>query len=247
LEVTSTDHSRETYQSRIRIGRLIGFSVRVKETDLHVQAKSLLVNQTCESILRHRGYIETLIHEHPEFATTLKPWVSSEPHPGVIRDMISAGITAGVGPMAAVAGAVAQRVAQDLSVYSDELIIENGGDIFIRTNDQVTVAVYAANSPFSMKTGIILNPLKGSIAVCTSSGTVGHSLSFGRADAVSVVSENCALADAAATAIANRVRNKKDIDSALEEGAKIEGVKGIVIIIGKTAGFWGDVQLVPIH
>ena len=84
------------------------------------------------------------------------------------------------------------------------------------------------------------------LAVCTSSGTVGHSLSLGRADAVSVVSESCTLADAAATAIGNQVRSKKDIQNAVEFGQKIEGVLGILIILGDKLGMWGDLEIISL-
>lgn len=239
-------YQNRSYQSRIRVGRLESFRVRVKETDLHVQANRLLREQTLESVLRHRGYVEALIHQYPEFATTLTPWVRKDPMPRVIADMMSAAVAAGVGPMAAVAGAIAQGVAYDLLPLSEEIIVENGGDIFICSADPVTVAVFAGNSPFSMKMGVELEPMGRPVCVCTSSGTVGHSLSFGNADAVSVVAEDCALADAAATAIANRVRKEKDIDAAIESGSKIPGVKGIVIIKSKAAGFWGEIRLTPI-
>jgi ApbE superfamily uncharacterized protein (UPF0280 family) len=82
------------------------------------------------------------------------------------------------------------------------------------------------------------------LGVCTSSGTVGHSLSFGCADACCVKSGSAALADAAATAIGNIVKSEKDIQNGLTTGMKIEGVLGIVIIIGGQLGAAGDIELV---
>ena len=84
-------------------------------------------------------------------------------------------------------------------------------------------------------------------AVCTSSGTIGHSLSLGVADAVCVVSESCPLADAAATAIGNRVEGAGDIQGAIDWGRGISGVDGIVVVIGDKMGAWGGVELVRIE
>ena len=110
--------------------------------------------------------------------------------------MIFAAQAAGVGPMAAVAGALAEQVGQRLLKSTSEVIIENGGDIFIGARQILTVGVYAGGSPLSLKLGLRIDPAKGIRGICTSSGTVGHSLSFGKADAVCVLSDSCALADA---------------------------------------------------
>lgn len=144
--------------------------------------------------------------------------------------------------MASVAGAVAEFVAYDLLNRTENLIIENGGDIFLKTNSNLTVSVYAGESPLSYKVNLIVKPEESPIGICTSSATVGPSLSFGKADAVCVISQSATLADAAASAIGNRVKSKKDIKNALEYGIKISGVRGIVIICGKDMGAIGDVE-----
>ncbi len=100
--------------------------------------------------------------------------------------------------------------------YSPEVIVENGGDIFLKTSQAATVALYAGNSPLSLKVGILLAAAMTPLGVCTSSGTVGHSLSLGRADAACVLAADTALADAAATALGNRVKVPDDIPAALE-------------------------------
>ena len=152
-----------------------------------------------------------------------------------------------VGPMAAVAGALAERVGRDLLARTDEIIVENGGDIFIKTLHPLTVAVFAGRSPLSLKIGLDIEPANRPMAVCTSSGSVGHSLSKGLADAVCVLSRSCALADAAATAIGNRVRNQKDIQPAIDWGRAVAGVEGILVIMGEKMGMWGRVRLKPLR
>ncbi|MBW2545576.1 MAG: UPF0280 family protein [Deltaproteobacteria bacterium] len=146
--------------------------------------------------------------------------------------------------MASVAGAIARNVGLDLMKYSDNVIIENGGDIFLRLmNKDATVGIFAGDSPLSYKVSLRIKCGGVPVGVCTSSGTVGHSLSFGRADAVCVTSESATLADAAATSICNRVRREGDIKEALDFGLRIEGVEGALIIMGDKLGILGDMEL----
>jgi ApbE superfamily uncharacterized protein (UPF0280 family) len=124
--------------------------------------------------------------------------------------------------------------------------VENGGDIFIKTDGPIIISIFAGTSPLSLRVGLRLDCGVKPFGVCTSSGTVGHSLSLGKADAVSVVSESCALADAAATAVGNLVNSKTDIRPALNFGKSITGVEGIVVIIGEDIGMWGELEVVPL-
>jgi len=150
----------------------------------------------------------------------------------------------GVGPMASVAGAISEYVGNDLLNQTENVIIENGGDIFLKSKKELTVSVYAGESPLSYKVNFIVKPEKTPLGICTSSATVGPSLSFGKADAVCVISQSATLADAAASAIGNKVKSKKDIKPALDFGIKIPGVLGIIIIIGNDMGAIGEVQFV---
>jgi len=145
--------------------------------------------------------------------------------------------------MAAVAGAIAERVGKELLPYSDEVIVENGGDIFLKTSKERSIGVYAGESKFTRKIAFSILPEETPLGVCTSSGTVGHSLSFGYADAVIVFSSSTSLADAAATAIGNRVRMVEDIHEALEFAQSIKGLRGIAIIKGENMGLWGQIRL----
>ena len=135
-------------------------------------------------------------------------------------------------------------MANDLLKLSQNVIIENGGDIYLKTQEEVRVGVFAGNSPLTYKIGLLLKPEQMPLGVCTSSGTVGHSLSFGKADAVCVLSKSSTMADAAATAIGNMVKGKGDIRTALEKGIKIEGVLGVLIVIGEHFGVIGDIELI---
>jgi hypothetical protein len=176
----------------------------------------------------------------------LVPWHEQALAPEVIRTMILAGSAAGVGPMAAVAGAVAETVGRALLKHSRQVVVENGGDVFLKTDGPVVAGLFAGNSPLNMKIGISLPGTGEGIGLCTSSGTVGHSLSTGTADAVCVLSHSCALADAAATAIGNRIRSPREIKPAIAFGQRIAGVLGVVVIAGREMGAWGQIELVPL-
>ena len=108
------------------------------------------------------------------------------------------------------------------------------------------MAVYASQSPLSMKIGLVFPAYRDPFAVCTSSGTVGHSLSHGKADAVCVFAKSCALADAAATSIGNRIQSSQGIQAAINWGKKIPGVRGILAIVDEAMGAWGDLEVTPL-
>ena len=238
--------NRDIYRKTHAKEGMVAFSVTVKETNLNIQATEDLTDKAVRSVLTHRQYIETHIRQHPEFATRLTPMADPGPAPAIITDMTTAAQTAGVGPMAAVAGAVAEAVGKDLLNDTTEVLVENGGDIFIKSQTRTVFTIYAGDSPLSMKTGILVAAQNAPYAMCTSSGTVGHSKSFGKAQAVCVLSNSCALADAAATALGNRIQTAADIEPAIAAGRAMKGIRGIVIILDKQIGLWGDLKLVRI-
>ncbi len=222
---------------------LVNFTVTVQETDLAISAAENLERKARRIVLKYRTHLEEYIAANPAFQSSLEPLPRPAHAPRIIMTMIDAARKAGVGPMAAVAGAVAEEVGRELLAFSPEVMVENGGDIFLAVKRDKTIGLYAGDSPLSGRLGLEIKATATPLGVCTSSGTVGHSLSFGKADAVVVVSGSTALADAAATAIGNRVKQAADIDDALKLGQQIEGVLGIVIVIGKDIGAWGDITL----
>ena len=234
---------KRTYRNLVKTDDLVKFEVIVKETDLLVRAKSDLFRETRESVLKHRRQIEAYIEVNPEFQRSLIPLKEDPYAPEIVREMIRTSRLAQVGPMAAVAGAMAESVSKDLLKLSEEVVVENGGDIYLATSRERTIGIFAGDSPLSLKIGIVIGPEDSPLGVCTSSGTVGPSISFGKADAVCILSKSAALADAAATAVGNIVREKKDIESGIERGKEIEGVLGTLIIVGEKMGVWGNVNL----
>jgi ApbE superfamily uncharacterized protein (UPF0280 family) len=239
-------HQERTYRQLVHTGELFAFRVRVKETDLLVYAGKRLEQESRELVLQFRGHIEAFIKAHPDFATTLIPWPLRSPAPKIVVDMVKAGAQAGVGPMAAVAGAIAEHVGRGLLSCTDQVIVENGGDVFLKTESPATVGIYAGKSRLSLKIGLRVYSCHQPLAVCTSSGTVGHSLSLGKADAVAVICDSGSLADALATSIGNRITSKADITKAIDAAKQMGGVRGIAVIVGEKIGIWGDLEVVPL-
>ncbi len=235
-----------TYRNRHKKDGLISFDITVKETNLNIQATSDLSAQAVQAVLECRNYIENYISINSEFASALNPVQENSPAPQIICDMIKAGEKASVGPMASVAGAVAEYTGNALLKYSPEILVENGGDIFIKSESDTIFGIYAENSPFFMTTGILVEKREAPYGICTSSGTLGHSKSFGKADAATVLADSCPFADAVATALGNKIKAAKDIQGAIDWAKSIEGVQGIVIIKGESIGLWGDLKLVSI-
>jgi ApbE superfamily uncharacterized protein (UPF0280 family) len=222
---------------------LKSFRVQVMETDLFILAEDDLSDIALNSVYKYRKQIEEYIYLRPEFRHSLVPIAPDPPAPPIIRGMLEKSQKVSVGPMAAVAGAVAQFVADDLLHYSDEIIVENGGDIYLKTKDDLRVPVYAGSSRLSMKIALKVKAKDTPLGICTSSGTIGHSISFGRADAVCVISKSAILADAAATAVGNLVTSAKDIKPAVEFGMNLPEVLGILIIVEDKMGAGGRIEL----
>lgn len=237
------EYRERTYRHKIHSRQLVSYRVAVRETDLFISSDKDLSSLSRTAILRHRRFIETYIALHPDFLTSLASLGEDDLAPPIVRAMLNAGSLAGVGPMAAVAGAIAQFVGHDLLDQTRNVIVENGGDIFMKTDTSLRVGIFAGTSPLSNKITLIVNPDEMPLGICTSSSTVGQSLSFGKADAVCVKAESAAIADAAATAVGNRARKREDIEEALEYGKSIPGVLGIVIIMGDCLGVTGNIEL----
>ncbi len=232
-----------TYRHWIKDNDLTSFNIVVKETDLYIRASTNLKKKASKLVLKYRNALESYIRQHPTFVTSLEPLPVSNDAPRIIIEMSAAAEKVGVGPMASVAGAISEFVGNELSAFSSEIIIENGGDIYLKSLEKRIVGIYAGKLPITGKIGLEINGQDTPLGICTSSGTVGHSLSYGKADAVVVLSKSATLADAAATAIGNLIVQAGDIPNGLEFANGIDGLKGVIIIKGDKVGLWGDVKI----
>jgi len=232
-----------TYRHWIKGKDLISFNIAVKETDLYIRASTNLKRKAYKLVLKYRDVLERYIERHPAFLTSLKPLPVNDDAPRIVRLMSEATNRVGVGPMASVAGAIAEFVGNELLPFSPEVIVENGGDIFLKSLSKRIVGIYAGESPLTGKIGLEINSEDTPLGICTSSGTVGHSLSYGKADAVVVLSKSATLADAAATAIGNLIVQPSDIPNGIKFAKGVEGLKGVIIIKDDKTGIWGEVKI----
>jgi ApbE superfamily uncharacterized protein (UPF0280 family) len=232
-----------TYRNWVKNKDLATFKVTVEETDCLISAADNIQSKAQSSILKYRTILKKYIASHPIFLTTLEPFPVKEDAPLIVKAMAEAGANASVGPMAAVAGAIAQFAGEELAKFSPDIIVENGGDIYLRSRKDRLVGIYAGRSPLSGRLGLEIAGKNTPIGVSTSSGTVGHSLSFGKADAVVVLAETATLSDAIATGIGNLIMQASDIPRGIERARNIAGLRGIVIIKDKEMGIWGEIEL----
>jgi ApbE superfamily uncharacterized protein (UPF0280 family) len=232
-----------TYRHWVKDKDLVSFNVVVKETDLYIRATTDLKRKALKLVLKYRDLLERYIERHPSFLTSLEPVAIGDDAPRIVTEMAESARKVGIGPMASVAGAIAEFVGSQLLDSSPEIIVENGGDIYLKSSGKRLIGIYAGGSPLTGKISLEINGRDTPMGICTSSGTVGHSLSYGKADAVIVLSKSAALADAAATAIGNLIIQPDDIPSGIKFAQGIDGLNGVVIIQGDKMGLWGEVKI----
>lgn len=217
-----------------------------KETFLRIASDSEeSIDMAITSTLKARREIESFISKNPDFRWSLEPVGFPGRHPRVIELMIEAGRLAGVGPFAAVAGTLSQVAAEvAVSAGAKNVMVENGGDISISGDQDFRVGIFAGKAKSSGKLGLIIRGWELPIGICTSSGSVGHSISFGDADAAVVVADEASLADAAATSVANVVKGGDEsgaIGRGLERAKEIPKIRGCLIVKGGHIGTWGRI------
>ncbi len=228
------------------------YKISIRESDLAIGVDQTsytdsLVSWSYQTLLRLRRDLEEYIKRQPAFLTSLVPINLLAGAPEIAQQMELAARAAGVGPMAAVAGAIAQILGEQLLTNCREVIVENGGDIFLSSESDRIIAVFAGPSKFTYKIGIKIAAEETPLGICTSSGTVGPSLSLGRADAVVIKGYPTALSDAVATAAANQVQSSDDLMKAIETAQEIRGISGILAIKEDTMAAWGKLEVVPIN
>lgn len=239
-------YQRRFYRDWIKNKDLCLERVIIKETDLQILTdRSIDKEFVKDKIGAYRKDIENYIIKDSRFLTALKPIEVELNSSLVVKEMSRAAKLASVGPMAAVAGAIAQSLGRDLlKIGYRDVIIENGGDIFLKTTRPCVIGIYAGRLKLWNNLGLKIKAKDTPLGVCTSSATIGHSLSFGSADSVTILSRNASLADAVATATCNRVKSKKDLSPALNFARSIKGICGVVIILKENLISWGKLELV---
>lgn len=231
------------YQSDF-IKEWFSLRVSVSETDLLVKSKfSLEESYVVFLVKKFRKDIEDYILKHNEFKTALSPLPVKRPCPDIVFEMAEKSSLAGVGPMASVAGAVAEFLGKELISKSPELLVENGGDIFIKKQGDIKLSLYAGKGSFVNSLTLLVENKDGETGICSSSSFLGESLSLGNADLTTVISPSAVFADALATKLANMVYKEEDIGKALEFAKSFSLTRGVLAVKGERIGIWGDIRI----
>ena len=216
---------------------------RLKESNCNVVSDTPEGIQTAKtSIQQNRKKLQNYIKKHQQFLFSLDP-VDVHDAPKVATLMAEAAKKANVGPMAAVAGVLADLAVKDMIFAGCKVaVVENGGEVYAVSNQPIDIGFAAGDEPLSREMGFRLN--KFPLGVATSSGRFSHAFSFGDADAVTIFGVNAGLADAAATAVANTVTGEnvqEVIKAAVEKAMQIEGVFGVFVLYRGVVGKAGQV------
>lgn len=241
---------QRTYRNQFNTSRFTGFEIKHRETDLWIGVDPASFRPEMKEVAQKkieslREKLDSYIQFEPFFKKSLKPFQPTENAPIEAFEMAQAAEKAGIGPMSTVAGLFAQEtgneIIQNFSVK--ELVIENGGDIFALLKTNLVLSVFAGDSPLSERIGLEITPQNSPLGICTSAGTVGPSLSYGKADAVVVVSQNVLVADAFATAFGNKVKSPDDVEKVINQSEKFPEILSLLIICEDKIGVWGEFEI----
>ena len=238
-------NSERWYRQHDASERWLCYGVKVETTDLYIRS-TVDCSDMAETMVRElRGQIREHAEMQTDFLTAMTP-VDEVANAGeIIQRMYHASRLSGTGPMAAVAGAVAEMVGEAIAETSGEVIVENGGDIWMKLSEPALISLYAGRSGFSGRFNLKIQPEQTPLGICSSSGRFGHSFSLGRADLVTVTSPSAPLADAVATGACNLVSGEDDLNKAVAYGMSVPGVKGILCIYWDTMAMQGEIELAP--
>ncbi|NQU52970.1 MAG: UPF0280 family protein [Bacteroidetes bacterium] len=239
-----------SYRSQFNTERFSGFEISYLETDLWigVDAGSFqpeIKELALAKIKSLRNKLDEYINAEPFFKKSLKSFHPTEIAPSEAIEMAVAAEKAGIGPMSAVAGLFAREIGEEIiqNFSVNELVIENGGDIFALLNKELVLSIFAGESILSERIGLVIPAEKSKLGICTSAGTVGPSLSYGKADAVVVVCEDILLADAYATAFGNKVKTPNDIEKVIKQSEKYPEILSMLIICEDQIGIRGEYEM----
>jgi len=244
-------YNDRAYRQQFRSDRWQGFVARYKETDVWVGVDKKSFHREmpefAEQFIRVlRDEADAYLKKDLQYRLSLVPHIAQNSAPKILKEMSEISVRTGVGPMAAVAGAFSAYIAQELKKHFkiDEIIVENGGDIYVDIQNHIDVAIFAGESPLSEKIGLRIDAKESPLGICTSSGTVGPSFSFGKADAVMIACKDAALADAYASVFANKIQTSDDINPVLQQIEREKDILSALIVKDEKLGIIGRFEMV---
>ena len=241
---------QRTYRTQFNTKRFTGFVVTHLETDLWIgvdpnsfQEEMIEVAFLKTKSLREK--FDSYIAKEPFFKKSLKPFQPGESAPKEAVEMAIAAEKAGIGPMSAVAGLFAREVSEEIirKFKVQEMLIENGGDIYVLLKNELVLSVFAGESILSERVGLVIPAGQKKLGICTSAGTVGPSISYGKADAVVVVCEDILLADAFATAFGNKVKSPNHVEKVIQQAENFPEIQSLLIICEDKIGIKGENEI----
>ena len=244
------EYKERSYRSRFSNDERRWFCVKFLESDLWIGVDSGSYSASMEAdtyamLVDLRRSMDAYLLMDPQYKAALTPYDAGWEAPDILKEMSRVSHKTGIGPMSAVAGAVAMRVAEFLKSKFGvkEVIVENGGDIYAEAHSDMDIAVFAGQSPLSEKIGLHIPANSFPLGICTSSGTVGPSLSLGRADAVMIVCKDVLLADSYATAMANRIKSVNDLQPVIDRIQNTPDILGAIAVKDNRMAICGQFEL----
>ncbi|MFH1459266.1 MAG: UPF0280 family protein [Candidatus Omnitrophota bacterium] len=219
------------------------FELKYFESDLLFYTDTNLENIARRWLMFYHDQILQYCCENPEFRKSLAPLKLKGKLPLIIRRMLFASKQAHVGPMASVAGAIAEFVGKKLLAYSKTVIIENGGDIFIKTEKKRKVGLFAGMNSIYNRLYLNISPADTPCGICTSSSKIGHSLSFGKTEACVIIAKSAIIADCFATYIGNLIKSESDFSKALKIVKSHKSISGAIFITNSKLTAYGKLKL----
>ena len=240
------EYRERSYRSRFSDDERRWFCVKFLESDLWIGVDRGSYSASMEAdayamLVELRRSMDAYLLMDPAYKTALTPYDAGLEAPEILKSMSKVSHKTGIGPMSAVAGAVALKVAEFLG--TNEVIVENGGDIYAKAGSDMDISVFAGQSPLSEKIGLHIPAASFPLGICTSSGTVGPSLSLGRADAVMIVCRDVMLADSYATAMANRIKTTDDLQPVIDRIQEIPEILGAIAVKDDRMAITGQFEL----
>jgi ApbE superfamily uncharacterized protein (UPF0280 family) len=238
------DTDKSVYRSKVRSRNRYNWRILYKYSDILVSSDKNVGDRLKKLVKEIYSILESHIKENPSFQKSLSPLESKPRYHPVIQKMCIKSAVFNVGPMATVAGAVCDFLAGGLDKCGRCLIIENGGDVFIKSDRDVNLGVYLKDKHFADKLYLRVRKDYMPCGLCSSSGSFGHSLSMGKSDLVTVLAESTISADGAATSVANSINSSEDISKTINSYKTIKDIRGILIVKDDKLGIWGNIELI---
>ena len=233
-------YKKRLYRTKTLNSDLLSFNATYFESDLLIYAHSDLKAVASKKLQQIHEQVSVYCHKNPDFEKSLTPVKIGKTAPKIIQIMHKASLEANVGPMATVAGAIAEVIGKQLLRQSPEIIIENGGDCFLKTSKTRRIGIFAGIGNVYNKLSMKIEPEQTPCGICTSSGQFGHSFSKGKSSATIIIAKSSALADGYATAYGNMILQAGDIDSALKSAQQKKEILGALFITDSKMGAYGD-------